>query len=124
LIIKDDYIYAGTLGASVWRRSLSEIISVNNISSKIPEKYFLYQNYPNPFNPRTNIKYQITKEQMVILNIYDVLGRKVETIINQSQKPGVYEISFDGGKLSSGIYFYSLFAGGKRIDTKKMLIIK
>ncbi|MCB0753460.1 MAG: T9SS type A sorting domain-containing protein, partial [Ignavibacteriae bacterium] len=85
-------------------------------------------NYPNPFNPRTTIKYSIaasTKENFrtVQLNIYDVLGEKVATLVNELKSPGGYEITFDASRLTSGIYFYRLSYGNKSLS-RKMLLIK
>ena len=123
LMIINNYIFAGTGGQSVWRRNFSEIIRIKNIGKEIPDEYRLYQNYPNPFNPSTNIKYQIANNKLVILKIYDILGKEVETLVNENQKPGTYEVTFDGSKLSSGIYFYTLTAGEYN-ETKKMVLIK
>ena len=124
LLILNGNIFAGTLLSSVWKRSLQEIINIKNISTNIPEKFELFQNYPNPFNPTTNIKYQITKTSNVKLIVFDILGREVETLVNEFQKAGTYEINFDAGKIPSGIYFYTMDVDNKRIDTKKMILIK
>jgi Secretion system C-terminal sorting domain len=99
------------------------IVSVNNISSEVPEKFELYQNYPNPFNPSTNIKYQIIKASLVILKVYDALGKEVITLVNEFQKPGTYKVSWDASGYSSGLYIYTLEADGFR-DTKKTILIK
>ena len=106
------------------------IVGVNNISTIIPDNYLLYQNYPNPFNPATNIRYAIPKSGFVKLVVFDVLGREVETLVNESLKPGTYESTFNGSNYPSGIYFYKLTVrhGGSSTDgyteTKKMLMIK
>jgi photosystem II stability/assembly factor-like uncharacterized protein len=105
------------------------ILSVHQISNEVPKEYKLYQNYPNPFNPVSNIKYQILKNADVKLIVFDISGKEIKTLVNNKQSSGTYEIKFDarlGGSssLSSGIYFYSLFADGVRIDTKKMALIK
>jgi hypothetical protein len=97
----------------------------------IPKNFLLFQNYPNPFNPSTTIKYSIpvegkitnSKLKSVVLRVYDVLGKEVATLVNENQKPGNYEVEFDGSSLSSGIYFYRLQAGDF-IETKKMILIK
>lgn len=131
LLIANNYIFAGVSVsdtiARVWRRSYSDIIGINNISSNIPEKYFLYQNYPNPFNPNTKIKYQITNSKYqkaeVTLIVYDIAGKEVATLVNEKQSPGIYEVTFDRGSLPSGIFFYRLTAGNF-IETKKMVLIK
>ena len=85
--------------------------------------YALNQNYPNPFNPTTTISYTIPKDGMVTLKIYDVLGREVETLVNQVQEVGKYEVQLDGSRLASGVYFYRLVSG-THVITKKMLMLK
>jgi len=103
-------------------------IGVNQISSVIPDKFYLNQNYPNPFNPATKIKYSVAKFSDVKLVVFDVLGRKIAELVNEKQKPGVYEVAFDVSveqlrSLASGIYFYRLTAGDFS-DTKRMILIK
>jgi hypothetical protein len=133
LTSNSQYIFAGT-ETSIWRRSLSEIIGVQNISTEVPSAYSLKQNYPNPFNPTTKIKFDIAKFPsfggvpagrggFVTLKIFDALGREVETLVNESLQPGTYETTFDGSKLNSGVYFYKLMTDGFT-ETKKMLLIK
>lgn len=68
----------------------------------------LFQNYPNPFNPVTKIKYRISESASVQLKVFDLLGREVETLVNEEKPAGIYEVLFDGKKLSSGVYIYAL----------------
>ncbi len=89
----------------------------------LPSEFRLLQNYPNPFNPSTKIQYAISSRQLVILKVYDMLGREVATLVNEEQKAGNYEVEFNGSNLASGIYIYRLKAGNF-IATKKMLLIK
>ncbi|MCX7874869.1 MAG: CotH kinase family protein [Melioribacteraceae bacterium] len=96
--------------------------------SKLPTKFELFQNYPNPANPETNIKYTIpglSDNLFVSLKIYDPLGNEIETLVNEYQKGGTYNYSFNTlkHKLSSGVYFYRLQAGNY-VDTKKLMILK
>ncbi|MCL4539509.1 MAG: T9SS type A sorting domain-containing protein [Bacteroidetes bacterium] len=93
------------------------------VMSQIPLTFSLSQNYPNPFNPTTRVDYTIAKAGMVSLKVYDVLGREVETIVNENEQPGRYSVNFDGSHLASGVYFYRLEAGSNVI-TKKMLLMK
>lgn len=83
----------------------------------------LSQNYPNPFNPVTNIQFDLPKEGLVTLKVYDVLGREVKNIVNEFKPAGSYIVSFDGSELSSGIYFYRLEAGDF-IQVKRMILIR
>jgi hypothetical protein len=86
--------------------------------------YKLEQNYPNPFNPKTNIRFKIKDSKFIIVKVYNLLGKEVETLVNEKQAAGTNEVSFDGSNYSSGIYFYSLFVDGIRIDTKRMILLK
>lgn len=123
LTIKDNYLYAGTSGAGVWKRSLTELVGINIISNEVPNEYNLYQNYPNPFNPATKIKFAVPKQGSVMLNIYSSNGQLVQTWVNQNLSAGTYEADFDGSGLASGIYFYSL-TSGDFTKTNKMILFK
>jgi hypothetical protein len=90
---------------------------------QILKEYNIYQNYPNPFNPSTMIRYQIPDAGLVILKLYDVLGREVTTLVNEFKPAGRYEIQFDGSNYASGVYFYQIKAGDY-LDTKKMIFLK
>ena len=121
-------LFAGTSGGSsngAWRRPLSEIIaSVKETTlNHIPDKYLLGQNYPNPFNPSTKIKYSIPQSSNVKIEVYDIIGNSIETLINKEQPAGTYELTWYAGGLPSGIYFYQLSAGDF-ISTKKMILMK
>jgi photosystem II stability/assembly factor-like uncharacterized protein len=124
LCISNGYIFAGTGGGGVYRRPLSELVGINSISNQIPSSYKLYQNYPNPFNSNSKIKIQISKLGDVKLKVYDILGRELETLINERLSPGIYESEFNGSNFSSGLYFYQLIADNKIIDTKKLILNK
>jgi len=89
----------------------------------LPTQYRLFNNYPNPFNPSTTIIYQIPKQSIVILKIYDVLGREIAVLVNEEKPIGNYKIIFNANGLSSGIYFYRLVAGSF-IETKRMVLLK
>ncbi|MCP5062727.1 MAG: T9SS type A sorting domain-containing protein [Ignavibacteriae bacterium] len=94
----------------------------------IPNDFNLEQNYPNPFNPETKIRYSIPNSAghnntFVKLDVYNVLGKKVKTLINENQRAGNYEVSFDASELASGIYIYSL-QSNNLILTRKMIVLK
>ncbi len=105
----------------------SHISALNNPGSVFshPVNYTLYQNYPNPFNPTTTIKYEIPEAKHVTLQIFDILGNEVETLVNKEQPAGSYKAKFAVGnkQLASGIYLYKLQAGSF-IQTKKMVLLK
>ena len=92
-------------------------------NKNIPESYTLYQNYPNPFNPSTTIKYSIPQASFVTLNIYDILGREVTSLVNEEKTAGSYQVQFDARLLASGVYFYKIQAGSY-IQTKKMILLR
>ena len=101
--------------------------AVNN-RKYMPAGFALSQNYPNPFNPSTTITYSIpdvetTRRVASTLKVYDILGREVATLVNEEISPGNYEVKFDGTGLSSGLYFYTLRAGGFT-QSKKMVFLK
>ncbi len=102
-----------------------EIQGVSKVEcNKPPEKFFLTQNYPNPFNPTTTIKFGLKKTTTVKLEIFNILGQRVMTVINnRTLRAGVYSERIDFSRLSSGIYFYRLQAG-KFVDVKKMVLVK
>ena len=86
------------------------VVSVeeDNERLEIPKSYHLSQNYPNPFNPSTKIRYSIPVNSQVKLKIYDMLGREVAILVDESKPKGIYSINFDGSNLPSGVYYYSL----------------
>ncbi|MCX6250880.1 MAG: phospholipase D-like domain-containing protein [Bacteroidetes bacterium] len=90
---------------------------------EVPKGFSLYQNYPNPFNPVTNIKFYVAKSSDVKIVVYDMMGRKVQTLVKETLKPGTYESSFDGSSLTGGIYLYKISAGDYS-ETKRMMLEK
>ncbi|MFA5012581.1 MAG: exo-alpha-sialidase [Ignavibacteria bacterium] len=113
------------------RNPTGNTIGIQNISSDIPDKFSLLQNHPNPFNPMTKIRFDIANgfpvitsgNEKVVLKVYNVMGREVQTLVDERLQPGTYETSFDGSVLNSGVYFYKLISYGYS-ETKKMLLIK
>jgi photosystem II stability/assembly factor-like uncharacterized protein len=99
------------------------VISVNQISSSIPDKFYLYQNYPNPFNPGTVIRYSINENRFISLKVYNILGNEIATLVNEKQDAGIYEVQWNGSNYSSGVYYYRIEADGFT-ETKKMLLLK
>lgn len=94
----------------------------------VPSEFLLEQNYPNPFNPVTTIRYSIGNNTHfssihVNITVYDVLGREIAVLVNETKSAGTYEVSFDASRLNSGMYFYTL-RGGNFSETKKMILIK
>jgi hypothetical protein len=99
-------------------------LNIRNFKGEnIPVEYSLEQNYPNPFNPTTTIMYQLPKDGLVTLKVYDILGAEVVTLVNEEKVAGKYEVSFDASRLASGIYIYRLQANDY-ISVKKMVLLK
>jgi hypothetical protein len=99
------------------------LIGISNISNEIPKEYKLYQNFPNPFNPTTTINFDIIKQGIVKIVLYDILGKEVDIIVNENIQPGKYKIEFNGVNLASGLYFYRITTP-EFTDIKKMLLVK
>jgi|GEM_PF-4226679 len=112
----------GLFGCIISDSIYGTLTSVENIHEK-PKEYELYQNYPNPFNPTTIISYSIPESQLIEINIYDILGRKVMRLDKEYRQAGKHEIELNGSNLSSGIYLYQLKAG-KFTQTKKFVLLK
>ena len=96
---------------------------VEEKSTAVPERYVLKQNYPNPFNPTTTIEYNLAKNGHVKLEIFNVLGQKVETLVDRKCAAGNHKVTFDAKHLTTGLYFYVLETKDKRL-VKKMALIK
>ncbi len=99
--------------------SYSDVVEV----SLSPVKYNLDQNFPNPFNPSTIISFSIPQRENVSLDIYNLLGQKVTSVVNKEMESGRYDIKFNASNLSAGIYFYILRAGNF-VSTRKMMLLK
>ncbi len=123
LLIYGDNIFVGTGGAGVWKRPLSEVLVLQNISSEIPEEYSLLQNYPNPFNPETRIKFSLPKSGLTSLKVYDIKGSLLSTLVSEELEIGTYVYNFNAGGIASGVYFYIL-ASGDFTSTNKMILVK
>jgi tetratricopeptide (TPR) repeat protein len=89
----------------------------------IPKEYSLYQNYPNPFNPTTRIKFDIPKDGLITLEIFDILGRRITKLVDEYKSAGSYEQVFNASSLASGVYVYKLQAGDF-VSSKKMILLK
>lgn len=94
-----------------------------NVTKEEQLNFNLYQNYPNPFNPKTAIKYDLPKDGLVSLEIFDILGRKVAKIVNEYQSAGSYNHSFNASSFASGVYIYKLQAGDY-LSSRKMILLK
>jgi len=98
----------------------SQVVEVNSLDQPLSYKI---GNYPNPFNPATTIRFELPENTFVSISVYNMLGQKVATIVNQKMEKGIHEYSFNASSLASGVYIYQLNAGSK-VLTQKMLLLK
>ena len=98
--------------------------SIHQIGNVVPKEYKLFQNYPNPFNSMTNVKFKMLKQGFAEIKVFDITGKLINILLNQNLSSGEYNVSFDAGELTSGIYFYRLTVNGIIVDTKKAVLIK
>ncbi|MEK7651581.1 MAG: T9SS type A sorting domain-containing protein [Patescibacteria group bacterium] len=107
---------------------VDKVLSVGDPKPTLPSEFRLEQNYPNPFNPRTMIRFEMPKQSLVRLAVYDILGREVKLLVQEIKSAGVYETDFDASELPSGTYFYRLQVYGSSTsiftETKKMILMK
>ena len=118
--------HTGTSVKTKWVPGFSDstLLEIKQVSWNGGEQRFeLGSNYPNPFNPKTQISYQLPVVSDVELNIYNILGQKVATLISERQAAGSYDVEWDASGFSSGTYIYRIEAGVFQ-DVKKMILIK
>jgi len=120
-----DLYYAGDTTANFCIKALTieSTSAIGRADNGIPSQFSLGQNYPNPFNPTTTIPYELTATSHVRVEVFDILGRKVATLVDQTQTAGSHEVSWDASGAASGIYFYAIDAGDFAA-TRKMVLIK
>jgi choice-of-anchor B domain-containing protein len=104
-------------------KSTLNLVGLGNHNSSLPGEFKLKQNYPNPFNPSTTIEYSIPEPSHVSIKVFDVLGKAVALVTDEFRQAGNYRVNYDAGALSSGVYFYTLSAGGFK-QTKRMTLVK
>ncbi len=115
---------AFTKDATVWRLSTNNIpTGVRTAENNTPVNFNLDQNFPNPFNPTTVISYSIPAGGQTVLTVYDMLGRDVRRLVDEHQNAGNYSVTFDGSRLTSGVYFYRLQSGSFS-RTRKLMLMK
>jgi len=113
--------------SSVWNyttiKYTPQPVSVENDKSNLPSTYHLSQNYPNPFNPATTIKFALPERAKVNLSVYNLLGEKVDELVNGELEAGYHETQWNASGLASGIYFYN-FRANDFVETKKLILMK
>jgi len=117
------YLIKGALIDSVLYGDITVAID-DRSKTYIPKSFIVHQNYPNPFNPATTIEYELPAATKVELTVYDLMGRKVKTLVNARQPAGTHRVQFDGSQLSSGVYVYRLTTGSGFVATRKMILLR
>jgi photosystem II stability/assembly factor-like uncharacterized protein len=128
-IIDQNNLWIGCDSGKILKTTNGGITFINYNENQISNSFMLFQNYPNPFNSTSKIKYQLKTENInkkfsVKIIVYDILGKEIIILVNDKKLPGIYEVNFNSNKLSSGIYFYALFADELKVDTKKLILLK
>jgi hypothetical protein len=127
--VEQAYAFIGTLGTGVWRFAVPTVTGVYDAHA-VPDRFQLNQNYPNPFNSYTRIEFSLPAVQagnhvstFVSLKVYDVLGREVAVLVDETIPPGTYEVYWDAANFPSGVYVYRLEVGGHN-SARKMLLLR
>ena len=133
---KNNYSFSDKVNSSKYYYRLKQIdldgtftySNIVEVNTQLPEKFELLQNYPNPFNPQTNITFTLPEDAKVMLNVYNVLGELVETIVNKELGAGIHTVVFDATKYVSGVFLYKLNSvqrdGSNKSSIKKMIVTK
>ncbi len=127
LIVYEDKIIAAT-SDGLWQRDTSEVVTALEERNRLLVKFKLYPNYPNPFNPETVIRYQLPSSSAVNLDIYNLMGQKIKTLVSAKQSTGSYQVKWDGKNhagipVASGVYLYRLKANAG-VQSKKMILMR
>ena len=109
--------------AFTWIGNASVVSGVDDEHGFVADEFVLYPNYPNPFNPETNIRFSLPEDQIVTLNIYNMTGQLVESLVNERRSAGVHSVHWNASGVASGVYLYQLQVGG-RFLTQKMILMK
>lgn len=117
------FIYNNSVNKPVVKINVLNDIPLSVENEKVVHDFQLLQNYPNPFNPITSIEYKISRSENVVIQVYDITGSEITTLINGIHSPGNYKIVFNASELPSGVYLYKLQTG-KFMRTRKMLLLK
>ena len=118
-----DLVATGIDSESLYLFTNSTFEPVAVADEEIPSRFLLYQNYPNPFNPSTTISFDIAEASIVRLQIYDILGREVQILLNKHFAPGEHKVTFQAENLPSGVYLYRLSTNGQ-VQTNRMTLLR
>ena len=110
-------------GAKINGKQYGTIVSVKKMENNLPSDVVLYNNYPNPFNPATTIKFEIPTASFVTIKVFDMLGKEIATLVNETKSAGYYNVTFDASKLTSGVYIYTI-STNNFTQSRKILLMK
>jgi hypothetical protein len=119
----DPDLFIGNIKGGLLYYQNNDIIGIEVISTEIPLQFNLYQNFPNPFNPTTRIKYDLHKTGEVTLQVFDISGKLLSTLVSGKQQAGSYQYTFNAQGLSSGVYIYRITTGEFTLS-KRMVYLK
>ncbi len=123
LAASDSCLFAGTYRGGIWRRAVSEMLtSAPSADQRALSSILLEQSYPNPFNASTTIRYTLNARMHVTLTVYNILGQRIATLVNDELRQGPHQVTFSGNDLASGIYMYCLRAGGLTLTRHFILL--
>ncbi len=111
------------IGGAILKTTNGGATIIQKINSTVPSSFKLLQNFPNPFNPVTTIRFNIANAGFVKLSVYNILGKEIETIVNESMSEGTYETKWDASSYPGGVYFYRLETDGYS-ETRKLVLLK
>lgn len=125
-------VYAGSAQASANACTVAKTAIMSSAADtavvtepeELPAAFALHQNYPNPFNPVTRVRYEVPQTRSVQLVVYNMLGQKLTTLVEGMHRPGNYEVTFDGSRLTSGVYILSMKAGESFHAVRRMVLSK
>ena len=118
----DNNLYIGTSDGVIYKKS-NFVTDIEDEDNELEYEFGLAQNYPNPFNPATTIEYRIADAGNVTIKVYDIIGREVMTLVNETKAPGNYQVQLNGKNLASGVYIYRM-TSGKFTNAKKFILLK
>ena len=122
-IASDGIVFAGTDGGGVFRSVEPSATPIERLDEELPPRFFLHQNYPNPFYPGTTIPFMLERSTEVTVEIFDVLGRRVATLLSGRLPAGAHTIAWDAEGLPGGVYVYRLQTG-RHARVKKMVLMR
>jgi len=121
--LNDSILWASRGNGTIINTTTGGQTGIENLNQLQPTNYKLYQNFPNPFNPETNIEFEIYKSGFTVIKIYNIIGKEINSLVNEYLRSGKYNLNFNTSGLTNGVYFYRLVVNDF-IETKKMILIK